>query len=966
MKNGRNRWALKLAALASVSFVALPAAAQTTTATVAAGPVKPMYGNLRPFYGNLRAFSGDVTPYYGNIRAFYGNLRPFYGNLRPFWGNVAPFWGDVGPYAGDVTAFWGNLRAFSGGVTATGVNTFWTQAGVRWDGIATSWAVADQVGVSLAYAPVAAQLQGLVDSSKSYWSPAITAQTGKTFEAGFANPLLAKYGIDLNDASSLAKLDDSDRAMFFLDWYDGLMNFTGGDHVDHWMKTINWTPQLTQTQGYGKDTVIGLLDFTVTGDTVIQQNIVKYDGVSNFTNGHGAAVASLMVGAHDGKGVMGIAPKASVIAYNPFDATGTANWDDIKKGVLMLAQNKASIINMSLGVPGSTLDQGWNAVFSDPSVAVATKNTLFVVAAGNEGTVQTQNINWNFTTNPNLIVVGSIDLAGNISNFSNTPGTACLLDAGVCKAGNRLMDHFIVAPGELILVSDDKGGVTRMSGTSFAAPLVSGAVALLQDRWPWLANYPKETADIILKSAKDLGAPGVDPVYGVGLLDVTASQSPLNFSALKWYSADDKGKLKEETVSKVVSTAASEKQAKWDAKGVYFYAFETVGATTRDFAIPLSQKLVGQNVTTANGGQEMFQAYLLSRMDSWVTSQTKTKFAGPSAGFFSEAKVPNAWGLDMTLSVATRTARYGFRQDGPGYQSKLSIAGEHTTTQFGFGDGAVALSGQNALATAGDYDSDYGGANPVLGLASGGVFANWTYTVGERLSLSAGATQRDMVRDRSNLPGLDFADTGAERYTASAQHLGARYAVNGRVDVTSAYTRLHERSAVLGLQSLAADDFHGGSTTDGMTVGLDADLGQGLTLGLSGTLAKTRTDASAGLRTSSQGLTSTAFEVALSKADLFTAGDVARFTLSQPLTVTRGALAMNSVQVIDRSTGEIGVVAQRFDVSQARPFAGELLYGRSLLGGKSDVSLFGRVQLDPASAGPAQTYMAGGRIRLAF
>src|SRR5207237_729636 len=82
---------------------------------------------------------------------------------------------------------------------------------------------------------------------------------------------------------------------------------------------------------------------------------------------------------------------------------------DIRNGVLMLSQHGASIINMSLGVPGWTLNQGWNDVFSDSAVAAATKSSVFVIAAGNDGIVQTQNINWNFATNPNLIIVGSVD-----------------------------------------------------------------------------------------------------------------------------------------------------------------------------------------------------------------------------------------------------------------------------------------------------------------------------------------------------------------------------------------------------------------------------------------------------------------------------------------------------------------------------------------------------------------------------
>jgi subtilisin family serine protease len=976
------RHALKLVALASVSAFALPANAQNVSVAppAPAGPIKPMYGNLRAFYG-------DLTPSYGNIRGFYGNLRPFYGNIRPFYGNLRAFWGEASPFATDLVPFWGTLRAFDNGLSAPAVGDYWTRAGGDWDGVEASWAVAETAGATGGYDQPAAKLRGLVSSAETFWGSAVQAKTGQTFQTAFAAPLLAKYGLDLNDPASLSKLSQSDRSLFFLEWYDGLMNFTGTDHVDHWMKTVNWTPQLTQTQGYGADTVIGLLDFTVAGDTVIQKNIVKYDGVSNFTNGHGAAVASLMVGAHDGQGVMGIAPKASVIAYNPFDATGTAGWADISKGILMLTQNRASIINMSLGVPGSTLDQGWNAVFSDPAVSAAASKSVFVVAAGNDGVTQTANINWNFTTNPSLIVVGSIDLAGNISNFSNTPGTACLLDNNACKAGNRLMDRFIVAPGELMLVSDDKGGVNRMSGTSFAAPLVSGAIALLQDRWPWLVNYPRQTADIILKSAKDLGAPGVDPVYGVGLLDVTASQSPLDFNKLKWYQVDSTGKAKEQSlkdviktagdlpttlteasVTTVVSTAVTEQQLKFDAKGLYFYAFEPLGPTTRDFAIPLSSKLIGQSVITANGGQEQFQAYLLSRMDAWVAAQAaasgKSQFAA-SNGFVQDAPVPNSWGMDMTVSIAPRPAKFGYQQNGPDYQSRLKIAGEKVGAQFGFGDGAVALASVRGLDSASDYDSDRGGANPLLGLASGGTFANFAYALNEKLQISAGATQRDVRRERSDLPGLNFIDTGAERYQASAQHFGADYKLRPGLNLVGSYTRLNERSALLGIQSLDADDFRQGSTTDGLTLGLGADFGHGTTLGLSGTLARTRQIGGGQAIRIEDGLTSTAFEMALTKVGFIGQDDVARLTLSQPLFVNSGALGTSTVQVVDRATGEIGVVNNRIDVGQSRPLAGELLYGRQIFKRTSDLSLFGRVEVNPGAA-VNQTFMAGGRIRIGF
>ena len=405
---------------------------------------------------------------------------------------------------------------------------------------------------------------------------------------------------------------------------------------------------------------------TVVGDQTLEDSIVKANGISDFTNGHGAAVASLIVGAMDGQGVMGIAPGAQVVAYNPFDSTGTAGWSDITNGVQMLKASGASVVNMSLGVPGTTFDEGWNNVFTDLKVVLTLKNTVFVMAAGNDGYQQNKNVGWLPLLTPSFIVVGSVDLNGNISNFSNTPGSSCLTAAlGLCL-GNYLRDHFIVAPGEMLLVDDGKGGVVRESGTSFAAPLVSGAIALLQNRWPWLVNFPKETADIILKSAKDLGAPGVDNVYGHGLLDVTASQSPLNFNNLVWYSVQN-GQKTLTTRSAVLSTYKSEQQASWDAKGAYFYAFEPIGLTQRDFAIPLSQKLIGQSVTTANGSQEQFQAYLLSRMDAWANGGAKFNLANSPFDHFgsTSVKVANRWGADMTLSIAPRETTLRLPKPGP-------------------------------------------------------------------------------------------------------------------------------------------------------------------------------------------------------------------------------------------------------------------------------------------------------------
>jgi hypothetical protein len=744
------------------------------------------------------------------------------------------------------------------------------------------------------------------------------------------------------------------------------MNFTGTDHVDHWMKTVNWTPALTKTQGTGADVRIGILDQTI-GNLPVGQ-VLQYRGTSEFTDGHGAAVASLIVGAHDGKGVMGLAPNAKVFAYNPFDSTGTASWEDVTVGVQKLKASGAGVVNMSLGVPGSTFDPGWNHVFTDLRVLLTLKNTVFVVAAGNEGATQTKDVEW-LPLNPAVIVVGSVDVEGKISNFSNRPGDACLTLLSLCLPGNRLMDRFIVAPGELILVSDGQGGTTRQIGTSFAAPLVSGAVALLHDRWPWLVNHPRETAEIILSSAKDLGAPGTDEVYGRGLLDVEASQSPLDFNKLVWFTVEN-GQKKLQTRGQVLNSYPTAQQTTWDAKNAYYYAFETVGLTSRDFAIPLSQKLIGQSVTTSNGAREQFQAYLLDRMDDWAKSQfSQTAAVSARANGFFPLTVPMAdtpWGADVTMSFAPRNARYGFRDEGPAFQSMMKIRGERSAISFGFGDGAAALAAAPGFNLAADYDAERGGANPLLGLASGGVYAGWTYDLSDKLSFTTNVLQREQRRDTGALAALGIPGNGAETYEAGAQQVALTWKPSAAVTVSGSYTRLNEATGLLGVQSFDANDFRKGSTTDGLTVGFAWQAGSKLTFAASGTMGRTRSaDEGQAISVEKGGLATSAFQASVARADLFAKGDVARFTLSQPLFVERGRLGVDTVAVVDRATGEIGVVRQSFDVSDQRRLAAEMLYATPVQKGLAEVSLFGRVEGE-ASAGKDTTFLSGARYRVAF
>ncbi|WP_374944533.1 S8 family serine peptidase [Sphingomonas sp.] len=954
-----------------------------------AGGILPYAGNIRSFAGdvsgsagNIRSFSGNATASAGNIRSFAGNIRSFAGNIRSFSGDVLPvtgpdstFWGGIYPARGALSASAGNIRSFAGQFEGMAGNIRSFAGNIRsFDGGLLDW-----TSGATNYQAIDGQIAGLVAGSKTAWGAAVQARTGQSFEDGFANKMLGKYGIDLNDAQSLVGLDEVGYELFLMDWYDGLMNYSGVDQVDHWMKAINWSPRITQDLGSGKDSRIGLLDFTVTGEGT--SSVVMAGGVSKVSGVHGSAVISLMTAAHDGRGVMGIAPGASVVAYNPFDETYTAGWTDIKNGVINLVKNGATIINMSLGVPGYTLNPGWNTVFSDDAVSKEAKKRVFVLAAGNEGITQTQDIQWAFDKNPAILVVGSVDPNGTISEFSNRPGNVCLTKDGKmagdgsCTGKDRatLASRFIVAPGEFILVADGQGGVTRMSGTSFAAPLVSGTVALIHDRWPWLRDRPADTADLVLSSARDVGAPGTDPVYGRGMLDVAAALSPGSLAALKFKISINGSKLGDVWMATIPAVQRSQMLTYWEANNAYVTAFEDTLTSYRDFSIPLSSKLAGQ---TVGNSTEQFNSYLTARFLDWFKSggtTTPTGKAGPGFAFGAarfSTEMRGFGGMEATMTASPKPYRPGLRQSGVGFETGLALHNPNSGigVRFGTGRGAAAL-GQQGFGMQSDYETETGGANPFLGFASGTGYAAVDVDLSERLTLSSGVSRQEAVRDFDRMGAAErVALGGIDPYRATANTLSLRYSATPWLTTTLGYTMLNEATGLLGVQSLDPSDLRHGSATDAATFGADVAIGGTLSVSATGTLGRTRggDPAREAIAVSQGGVVSSAYQAAITKVGVF-GNDRMRVTLSQPIHIERGSIEVSNVQVIDRQAGELGNVVQRFDIAGSdRRYVAEVLYGRTLMGGIAELNLFGRVNVQGRANVGQPGVTAGTSFRLGF
>ena len=910
-------------------------------------PIVPNAGTIRSFYGpatgmagTIRSFHGEVEGEAGTIRSFAGTIRSFAGTIRSFQQDVATggelsqaFWGDLQPDAGTIRSFSGDFEAYAG--------TIRSFAGT----------IRSFQDPSLGYPELMTHLQSLISASEQEYGAAVYERTGKSFDEAITSKLLAKYGIDPTEPASL-DLNELGLELFLLDWYDNVNAYSGRDSADRWMQQVNWSPALTQMLGSGFDARVGLLDFTVTGEGT--GAIVASGGVSNIAGGHGSAVVSLIAGAHDNFGVMGVAPRASIVSYNPFDETMTAGWADIQAGLGFLMSNKASVINMSLGVPGSTLASGWNEVFSDRNISRDARQRIFVMSAGNDGVVQTQDVEWNFATNPTIILVGSVDPTNTISSFSNQPGKACLVERGSCfSAANTLMNRYIVAPGELILVSDGEGGVTRMSGTSFAAPLVSGAIALIHDRWPWLATKSDVTANLILDTARDLGEPGTDPVYGRGMLDIEAALSPLDWNALNWQVKI--GNRSSDVSASFISSGLEELRVTWEAEGAYVVAFETLDKTFRDFMIPLSSKLAGQNVGRK---QENFMAYLEGRFWEWAATQTVGTPNGDMSGTASirfaatlTAPVASFGGWKATISMAPRIEAANVNDPRRSMDTLMAI--ESPGGQFGMtlgdGGGARAIAGQAGFALTSDSALATGGVNPLSSFASGGAFGQFSLALNQNTRLHVAVTDKDERRqlDRFGLSDrLALGQIGRDQATAGLMTL--EYQATRKLQTSLSYTLLNEESALLGMQSLDRNDFRRGSKTDALTVGSQFAVSPTLTLATSATLGRTRQGDldRQNIAVSADGLFSSAFQIAATKTQLFESSDIMRLTIAQPLHLEGGSIDINTIQVVDRLTGELGNVVQTANVANGpRTFVAEGIYGRSMLDGAANINFFGRARL---------------------
>lgn len=241
--------------------------------------------------------------------------------------------------------------------------------------------------------------------------------------------------------------------------------------------------------GQGEGVIVAILDSGIQAHPQFDEvYIVPIDlaggGMAGLGAAHGTSVASIITGSE------GIAPAAELFVVRLLDGEGSGNSYHVAQGIVRAVDFGVQIINMSLGVYQDSPLLRQAVKYADD------RGVIMVAAAGNDG--------YDHIPYPaaysQVLAVTAVDANGQHAFFPN-----------------QSEEIDFAAPGVGILTAKEDKGTTLFSGTSAAAPFVSGTLASLMSGAGALP--PKQAVDILKRYLNDQGAPSADPVYGAGLID---------------------------------------------------------------------------------------------------------------------------------------------------------------------------------------------------------------------------------------------------------------------------------------------------------------------------------------------------------------------------------------------------------------------------------------------------------------
>lgn len=639
---------------------------------------------------------------------------------------------------------------------------------------------------------------------------------------------------------------------------------------------------------------------------------------------HGTNVALVAGAAFNGSGVVGIAFEAMILALradtpgscateDPSDPSLGCSFSDsaIAAGIDRAVASGAAVVNLSLG--GSSPNSTLRAAIQRAAAA----GLVIIVSAGNDGDSTDSGVDPSqpdpfaagvlAAGGSSVIIVGSVDENGVISDFSNRAGTRAA--SYLTARGERIC--CVYQDGQLFVTTDANGDrfVTLFSGTSFSAPQVTGAVALLKQAFPNLTGA--QIVSILLESARDAGSAGADPIYGRGILDIARAIAPQGTTSI---------------------AGSTSRLALGDDVAVTSAPMGDAGQGTSLEAVILDKyaRAYGYDL-----GARVRAASIAPRLHHAVEPQSRRIAANGKAvalAFSVGATGAHGWERQLRLTHEDAQAARVLAA-----RAALRISPE---TQVGFAfreraDGLVAqLQGQERPAF----------------LIAGGARGDTGFFAGSDVSLA--------VRRQTGPWGITLSAEGGEAWLGSfrrAEDLATRTRESratrsfgiaadrrfGDLETTLGLTWLNEDRTVLGAyfhDALGA----GGADTLFLEAGAGWDFAPAWRLGAEFRQGWTRADRR-GLVAAGSGFVSRAWSMDVTKRGVFGPFDFLGLRVSQPLRVESGGLALNLPVDYDYATKRATYGVRALSLApHGREIDGEITWRGPLWGGEAAASLFYR------------------------
>ncbi len=245
----------------------------------------------------------------------------------------------------------------------------------------------------------------------------------------------------------------------------------------------------------GENITVGVMDTGIVKHADFGQRIIGFKDFCNRKislyddNGHGTHVAGIVAGAgtnsrHSGMDYSGVAPASNLLVLKVLEQNGNGNTKSVLQGMDWLIKNKdkyqVRLLNISVGMLKNAGEKEKRALL-DAVDAAWDAGIMVVTAAGNNGPKE------NTVTIPGIsrkvLTVGSVDDGSNKTGNSLKEGYS-----GRGPTDSCIMKPEILAPGTNVTsCSRDGKGYIRKSGTSMAAPVVTGTLALAFQHFPELS-----------------------------------------------------------------------------------------------------------------------------------------------------------------------------------------------------------------------------------------------------------------------------------------------------------------------------------------------------------------------------------------------------------------------------------------------------------------------------------------------